>query len=224
MNSNSWTEVWSQIRKEIAVEYRSPSSVATSALFGIVAVVTIAQTTYNMTITPTFAAGLLWSVLLFAGIIAAPRAMLIEEEQGTGDLIRLIARPSAVYWGKCLYNIGLINALGIGLSLFYILLAGVDVVDPVAFGVTLIGGCSSIAGAVTLCSTFVARAANATSLAAAVAVPMLLFLVSIGTSGFRAAFGADYGHQGSMYAWGLIAYAVGTAAIGSMIFPAVWKK
>jgi len=35
--------------------------------------------------------------LLFAAIVALPRTVLVEEEQGTGDLLRLLAKPEDVF-------------------------------------------------------------------------------------------------------------------------------
>lgn len=224
MNSSLRNEIFSLMRKEFLTELRSPSGIMTSGLFGLVSVVGISLTTYNVTVEPTVAAGLLWVVLLFAGVIAMPRSFLIEEEQGTGDMLRLLGDASTVYWGKGLYNLFLMQSLGVVLSLIFIVMTGRAVIFPHLFVVSLIGGCGAIAGAVTLCSALVSRAANAVALSAAVAIPMLLFLVMLGTSGFRAAFGADTGGLGLMISFSLVAYAIGTYAIGSTIFPAVWKK
>ena len=115
-------------------------------------------------------------------------------------------------------------ALGGLLSAIFVVMTNRPIFLPVVFVLSLIGGCAAIAGAVTLCSVLVARAANAVALSAAIAIPMLLFLVMLGTSGFRAAFGADTGGQGLMISFALDAYAIATYSIGSLIFPAVWKK
>ncbi len=221
---SSVKQVLAVTQKEFISEIRSPSGVMTSALFGTVAVVAISLTTADVSIEPTISAGLLWVVLLFAGVIAMPRAFLQEEEQGTGDLLRLIGEPEAIFWGKGLFNGILMLTVGLVIAAMFLVLTGQPVVHPGDFLLGLVGGCASIAGAVTLCSAIAARSANATTLTAAIALPMLLFLVSLGTTGMRSAFGADHSGRGLMVNMALVAYAIGTYAIGSMIFPRVWKR
>ena len=223
-NLSSAKQIWAVAKKEFIHEFRSPAGIMTSALFGTVSVVVIALTTADVSIDPTISAGLLWVVLLFAGLIAMPRAFLNEEEQGTGDLLRLIGNSESIYWGKGLFNFVLMQTIGLLICVLFIGLTGQPIIHASDFIIGLVGGCASIAGAVTLCSAIAARSSNATTLTAAIALPMLLFLVNLGTTGMRTAFGADHGGRGLIVNAALVAYAIGTYAIGSMIFPAVWKK
>src|SRR5437763_14502801 len=110
MNSSWSREIKAILRKEIASEIRTKSGLATVGLFSLAAVVAVAFAAFNLTIGGSLASGLLWVTLLFTAAVALPRTFVSEEEQGTGDLLRLMARPEAVFWGKALYNLLLMLA------------------------------------------------------------------------------------------------------------------
>src|SRR4051794_37721914 len=105
LNSNWRVEIGAVFRKEWLNESRTRSGLISSLLFSVVAVVAIALATFGKTPDPTIAAGLLWVTLLFSSILALPRSFIGEEETGTADLLRLLARPHVVFWGKALFNL-----------------------------------------------------------------------------------------------------------------------
>jgi heme exporter protein B len=184
--------------------------------------VTIAFATSTSKLTADVSAGLYWVAMLFASVLALPRTVLVEEEQGTGDLLRLLARPHAVYWGKALFNLMLIEVVGVVLGFCYVILVGLDVTDPLLFLASVFGGCAALAGAVTLSGAIVARAASRYALAAAVSMPLLLSILVLGVSSMRSAFGV--GSHGWALAFGGFCYAVAEFAIGPWLFAAVWKS
>lgn len=223
MSSNWLDEIGAVLRKEFQSELRSKNGLLTSGLFGLISVVTIAFATFTTKKDPDVASGLYWVAMLFASVLALPRTFLIEEEQGTGDLLRLFARPHAVYWGKALYNLVLIVVVGLILSGLYVVLAQITVKLPGLFVVSVIGGCASLAGAVTLCGALVAQAANRFALASAVSTPLLLSILAFGVSTMRSALGAGF-LSGWPLAMGSVCYAVVLFAIGPWLFAAVWKN
>lgn len=211
------------MRKEIVSERRSMNGLITSALFGIGTVVTLALATFTTKLNDDVASGLLWVGILFASVLALPRTFLIEEEQGTADMLRLTGRPHAVYWGKSLFNLGLIVIVGAALTLMFLMFTNKHVADPLLLAVSIFGGCASLAGAVTLSGALVAQAANRTALAAAVSIPLVLSVLAMGVSSTRSAF-----TPGLVSAWpaagGAVCYAVVLFAVGPWIFAAVWKS
>ncbi|MEA2554477.1 MAG: heme exporter protein [Fimbriimonadaceae bacterium] len=222
---NSWQrEIKAVFRKELASELRTRSGLATVALFSIAAVVAVAFAAFNIRLGGSLASGLLWVTLLFTAAVALPRAFVTEEEQGTGDLLRLIARPEAVFWGKALYNLGLMLVTGLILSLLFFTMIGRGIEHPVLYLICLIGSCASLAGAVTLCGALVAQAAGRGALAGAIAIPLLLPLVALGVAGMRVALGEGALRGGEEAAFGLVCYGVATLAIGPALFAAVWKS
>lgn len=220
----SWSsEVGAVFRKEIQSELRSKSGLLTSGLFGIVSVVAIAFATWTIKVTPTVGAGLYWITLLFSSMISLPRAFTVEEELGTGDLLRLMARPHAVFWGKVLFNLILVAVTGVVLGTLFLLLAQVKIASVPVFVLSLVGACLALGGGVTLSGALVAQAANRNALAAAIALPLLVPLTAIGVSALRVAFGDGNQTAGMMAAAGLVCYGVVSVALGPYLFAAVWK-
>lgn len=220
---NSWSEVVAVLRKELQSELRTKTGLMTSGLFGIVAVVAISFATFSVKVTPTTSAGLFWVTLLFSSMISLPRAFTIEEEVGTGDLLRLVARPHSVFWGKALFNLILLCSTGAILSLLFTLLAKVSISSPGLFIMSMAGSCISLASGVTLCGALFARADNRNALSA-IALPLLLPLTIIGVGALRVAFGEVGQSVGQMDAIGLLCYGVASTALGPYLFAAVWKS
>jgi heme exporter protein B len=228
--SSGWkAEILAVYRKELQTELRSKSGLVTAGLFSFVTVVTISLVLFNKNVNAPgsglqdISAGLVWVVILFASILNLPRTFLLEEEQGTADLLRLFARPHAVYWGKVLFNILQVLGTATLVSVLFLGFTGTRVSVPWIYVVSLIGGSCSMAGAVTLCGAIVAQAANRAALAGAIAVPLLLPLVQLGVTGMRAAFGSGLVGGGQAAAVGLVAYAAIMLAIGPWIYAAIWK-
>lgn len=224
MNYSWRAEILAIFRKEWRTEMRSMSGLVTAFLFSVVTVYAISFAALNSKLPKTVIAGMLWVALLFSAASSLPRTFLSEEEHGTADLLRLVARAHAVFWGKALFNIFQCVATSVMLSILYLGFTSTPVAIPWLFAVSLVAGCLSLAGAVTLCGAIASQASNRSMLAAAIAVPLLLPLVALGVSGMRVSLGdGTMASGGTASAIGLIGYAVATLATGPYIFAAVWK-
>lgn len=224
MNSSWQAEIQAIFRKEWRTEIRSMSGLVTSFLFSVVTVYAISFASLNAKLSGTVVAGMLWVALLFSAASSLTRTFLAEEEHGTADLLRLVARPHSVFWGKALFNVFQSLVTGVLLSILYLGFTSTSVKVPWLFAVALAAGSLSLAGAVTLCGAIAAQASNRSMLAAAIAVPLLLPLVALGVGGMRVSLGAgDISSGGAGCAIGLVGYAVATLATGPYIFAAVWK-
>ena len=209
--------------KEWQIEMRSQSGLITGLLFSVVTVYAMGFATLNAKLDGTVVAGLLWVALLFSSSASLPRIFLAEEEQGTADLLRLVARPHAIFWGKSIFNCLQCVVTGLILSFLYMGFTGKGVYIPWLFTLCIVFGSLSLAGAVTLCGAIAAQAANRAVLSAAIAVPLLLPLVSLGVSGLRVALHDGAFSDGLGAAVGLFGYAFATLATGPYIYAAVWK-
>jgi heme exporter protein B len=212
------------MRKEFQTELRARTGVLTAVLFGFTTVVALAYATFSKTLSGTISAGLLFVGLLFSAILSMPRTFLVEEEQGTGDLLRLLARPHAVFWGKALFNLAQMLVTSLVLAALFVLLMRVPVTVPWLLGVSLFGSAASLAAGVTLSGALVAQAANRAALAAAVALPLLLPMAALAVAGLRVALGDGQMAGGVSAGIGLICYGVASFAIGPYLFAAVWKS
>jgi len=223
LNSTWRVEIGAVFRKEWLNELRTRSGLISSLLFSVVAVVAIALAAFGRTPDPTVAAGLLWVTLVFSSVLALPRSFIVEEETGTADLLRLVARPHAVFWGKALFNLLQMLVTAALLSTLFLLLTSLPVTQSELLIASLFGGCAALAFAVTLCGALVAQAANRAALAGAIGVPLLLPLVLIAIGATRVSFGAGTMEGGLTSAIGLYGYALLMGSATPFLFAAVWK-
>ncbi len=223
MNSGWKREVGAIFRKEVRAELRGRSGLLTSLLFSLVSVVAIAYATMNVQVNGRLGSGLLWITLLFSAVVGLPRAFILEEEQGTADLLRLWARPHAVYWGKLLFNLAQMFGTALLLSLCFLFLMGMHVTQLPLYLLALALGCSAVAGAVTLCGAIVSQAANRGTLAGAIALPLLVPLVAILVAATKFSLGDGLAEISWQATAGLGCYAIVSLSFGPWIFQAIWK-
>lgn len=222
---SGWDRVRAVYRKEAMSELRSRSGVLTAGLFGLVATVIAGFSgTSSTRIDGSLAAGILWTVVLFAGVIVLPRTFLVEEEQGTGDLLRLIAEPEPVFWGKALFNATQMSLFTLIQVPILIALLRVEVTNwGLLFG-GVGAGVLAMAGTVTLVGALVSQASNRAALAGAVALPLLVPLVILGIAAVKVSLGAGIDSLGLQALIGLICYSVASFAAGPLLFAAVWRS
>lgn len=223
-NSKQWVrEIIAVARKEWLCEIRTLSGLATTALFALVSVVVIGTATYNLKLSPVLGAGLLWLILVFAGSVTLPRTFIAEEELGTGDLLRLMARPEAVFWGKSLVNALQMVVTALLVTMFFIVNSQLSVTNLGLLVVSMVSGSLSIASTVTLCGAFAAQATNRSTVAAAISIPLLIFLANLGVTAVAASLGED-NRQGWSAGTGMVAYAILTSVVGPYIYTLLWKR
>lgn len=223
--NSSWTsEILAVLQKETVSEMRHKSGLLTAGLFAVVSVVAISFASFGHKLTAGFASGLIWVTILFTAVVAIPRVFLIEEEQGTGDLLRMSARPHSVFWGKALFAFAQLLAGAAVTSVLFFGLTSVPLYGVGIYAIGLAGGCGALAGAVTLCGALVAQAANRAVLAGAIALPILLPLIALGVAGMRTALEPEGAKGGIEAVVGLWSYAAAAWAIGPHLFAAVWRR
>jgi len=224
LNSSWYREIKAMFLKEWQTELRSQSGVLNGLLFSVVTVFAISFASLSTKMSGTVVAGMLWIALLFSTSASLPRTFLSEEEHGTGDLLRLISRPHAIFWGKAIFNSLQCVVTGAMLSALYLGFNGTTIGVPWLFVVSVLAGCLSLAGTVTLCGAIASQASNRAVLAAVIAVPLLLPLVTIGVSAVRVSLGDGDMASGIASVIGLVGYAGATLATGPWIYATVWKS
>lgn len=224
MNSRWTPEILAVLRKELRTEMRNKSATYTAFMLSGVTVFTLAFAFYGRELTPEAAAGMLWVALLFAGVGTLTRAFIAEEEQGTGDLLRMWARPFSVFWGKVIYAFGQMVATAAVVTLLFFMLTGVGVQDYLLLMVTLMGGSLAFAGMVTLVSSLISRGNNRSTLAGVVAIPLLVPLVALGVSAGRNAIEGSFINAGWQSCTGVWLYAIVVLSMAPFQFAAVWSE
>jgi len=166
---------WAVFEKDIKLELRARYAINMLLLFALGALVVIAFAVGPTPLSARVQAALLWTVLLFAAAVGLGRAFISEEERGTMLLLQLNLRPGAVYAGKLLVNFVLLLALNLVAVGAFAVLLRVQVAWPGLLALTLLLGSIGLAGATTLLSALIARAAGGRG----ALLPVLLFPVLV---------------------------------------------
>ncbi|MBI1332648.1 MAG: hypothetical protein GC165_07185 [Armatimonadetes bacterium] len=222
-SNSSWSrEIRAVFMKEWHAETRGLSGFTTTGLICLVSVITANAITWTTSLNPMIAAGIYWMILVFAASVSLARTFLGEEENHTADFWRLCARPEAVYWGKALFNIIQMIVATLLMSVAFVIILKVRIANPGVFATTALGGAIAIASTVTLSGAIAAPANNRYPLAAAISVPVLLFLINLGVSGTATAFGEPL-ENGEKAGIVMIAYAIATCTVGPVVYSKIWK-
>lgn len=216
-------EVWAVFMKEWRTEVRSKHGLFTAGLFAVLAVVAMVFAGFGSTPSAGLAAGMLSVTLLFSATIGLPRAYLVEDEQGTFDLLRLIADPGPVFVGKAMFNLAQMLLTSSVLGVLFVAMTGVSVVHPLLFVVGLALQCVSLAAAVSLCGVLVVGATHRWLLAGVVALPLLLPQVFLGVGALAVALGEGSISGGWSSVLGLAGFGLAALAAGPLIASWVWK-
>jgi len=166
---------WAVFEKDIKLELRARYAINMLLLFALGALVVMAFAVGPTPLSARVQAALLWTVLLFAAAVGLGRAFISEEERGTMLLLQLNLRPGAVYAGKLLVNFALLLALNLVAVGAFAVLLRVQVAWPGLLALTLVLGSIGLAGATTLLSALIARAAGGRG----ALLPVLLFPVLV---------------------------------------------
>lgn len=222
-NSNWALEAIAVFHKEWLTEMRSRHGLFTSFLFSLLAVFAMSLASFSSPPDPSTAAGMLAVTLVFSSIVAFPRTFIVEDEQGTFDLLRLAADPSAAFAGKALYNALLSLITATVLSVLFVNLTGVPVKDQALFYSGVLLASLALSGGVSICGAIVMGANNRWLLGASVSLPILLPQIFLGMGATRVAFGTGGIEGGWQCVIGLAGFSLALAAGGPLLANAAWN-
>jgi len=212
-------EVGAVWRKDLLQEWRLRQGLVASALMGVVTVVAVGFASLGASLSEGLTAGLFWVAILFGMFPALARGFIVEEEAGTADLLRVGARPSAVFWGKWLFHF----TLYLLLTLILVPLYGL-VVAPLKghlggwLLLWLFGG-FCLVSVLTLCGALVARTTTRGALLAVLTFPLLLPLLLILIGGTKTALNGLFPADSLQ---GVFGYTLTLSAGASWVFERVW--
>jgi heme exporter protein B len=222
--SSSWgRQVAAVFAKEARTELRSRHGLFTSAMFGLLTVLTMVFASFLDPPSATGAAVLLCVALVFAAVVTLPRTMIVEDEQGTFALLQLLADPSAAFLGKALMNAVQMLLGALVLGVVFVAMAALGVERPLVFGLALLLLSLALAGGTSFCGALVIGATNRWVLAGVVALPLLVPVVFLGVVALRCGLGAGFVGAGTESLLALGGYALVTYAAGPRLVAAVWR-
>ncbi|MEM1044069.1 MAG: heme exporter protein CcmB [Bacteroidota bacterium] len=218
---------WAVFVKDLRLELRTRYAVSALLLFVVSALLLVAFAIGTGEVGERVASALLWVVIVFAGAVGLGRAFVAEEERGTVLLLRLHTRPSMVYAGKLLFNVLLVGAMNALAAAGFVLVLGLEVEAVGLLVATLALGALGLAGATTLLSAIIARAASSGPLLPVLAFPLLipLLLTVVRVTQRALLLGASAGpwaaSAGDLVTLGAYAGVVITASV--LLFDYVWN-
>ena len=172
---------------------------------------------------PFLYAVLLWIILTFSALSGLARSFVKEEEAGTIDVLKLSARPQAVFLGKLLFNLTLLGALGSIIVPAFVLLMGYQISLPGFFSAMIITGCLGLGAGTTIIAAMIAKASARGALFSVLSLPLLLPLMITSIKGCeRAAIGLNSAGWPEVKI--AIAYVIIMIIVSLFLFPLVWEE
>lgn len=166
---------------------------------------------------------LLWIILTFSALSGLARSFVKEEEAGTIDVLKLSARPQAVFLGKLFFNLTLLGALELIVVPSFILLMSYRINFPGFFVAMIVSGGLGLGAGTTIIAAMIARASARGALFSALSLPLLLPLMITGIRGCeRAAIGM--GSAGWPEVRIAVAYFIIMITMSLLLFPLVWEE
>lgn len=166
---------------------------------------------------------LLWIILTFSALSGLARSFVKEEEAGTIDVLKLSARPQAVFLGKLLFNLTLLSALGLIIVPLFIVFMAYQISLPGFFLGMVISGVLGLGAGTTIIAAMIARASARGALFSVLSLPLLFPLMITCIKGCeRAAVGVNSAGWPEVRI--AIAYVIIMIILSLFLFPLVWEE
>lgn len=212
------------IRKEWLCETRSSHGIVSSALFGLNAAVAMSLAAYTVKLQAPVVAGLVVVLLVFSALFSVPRSFITEDEQGTADLLVLVADVEAAYWGKVLFQAVAQVLTGFVVTVVFCAASGFA---PASLGL-LFGAVAlisvSLALTLALAGALVMGASNRWVLAAVISLPLVIPTIFLGFGLVLSALDTEMAESVGQYALGLASVVALSAAIGPHLVREAWRR
>jgi len=173
---------------------------------------------------PEVLAAMLWVVIFFGAMSGLSRTFVSEEERGTTMTLQLLAPPSAVLFGKLLFNLVLIIALNAFTVLLYSLFITGFVIKTLSiFSLTILLGSIGLAASSTIIAGIIAKANTKGTLYPVLSFPILLpLLLTVINATRLAAEGAFFEEAFGEFQI-LVSYIVVVVTVSYLVFDYIWK-
>jgi heme exporter protein B len=214
--SNSVAAVWAILRKECRSEWRTRYGLNAALLFAVASLTATIFAVGRLGDRTDVLSAMLWVVLLFAALASLSHAFVREVEGRTLTLLRLVASPTAIAWGKLLFNL-LFELVVVPM---FLVLMGAPVPRWGAFLLVLGLGSLALAAAATLVSAVISQTRGRGALFAGVSLPVLLPVLAAGVSGTRAQWaGASVVTEARL----LAAFALALLGASLLLYDHLWE-
>ncbi len=213
--------------RDLRSEFRTRYAVNAILMFALTTLIAVSFSIGSFRIgeaeKPFLYAVLLWIILVFSALSGLSRSFVKEEEAGTMDVLRLSARPQAVFLGKLFFNLTLLGALEIIIVPSFILLMKYQIELPGFFAAMVISAGLGLGAGTTIVAAMIAQASARGALFSALSFPLLLPLMITAIKGCeRAAVGMDTAGWPEVRI--AVAYVVIMIIMSLFLFPLIWEE
>jgi heme exporter protein B len=210
--------------KDLRSELRTRYAVSALVMFVVTTIAIIMFSLGQEAAPAEVLSGMLWVVIFFGAMSGLSRTFVMEEERGTAMTLQLLAPPSAVYFGKLLFNIVLVIALNVFTVLLYLfLISGFVIHSAGVFVLTIALGSLGFASAATVIAAIIARANTKGTLYPVLSFPIVLpLLITVIDATRSATEGVPLEEAGGVFQF-LISYIVVLTTLSYLLFEYIWK-
>ena len=210
--------------KDLRSELRTRYAISALVMFVVTTIAIIMFSLGQEAAPAEVLSGMLWVVIFFGAMSGLSRTFVMEEERGTAMTLQLLAPPSAVYFGKLLFNIVLVVALNVFTVLLYLfLINGFVIRSADVFVLTIVFGSLGFASAATVIAAIIARANTKGTLYPVLSFPILLpLLITVIDATKSATEGVPLAEAGGVFQF-LISYIVVLTTLSYLLFEYIWK-
>jgi heme exporter protein B len=218
------TAIW---MRDLRSEFRTRYAVNAILMFAATTLIAVSFSIGSYRIQevekPFINAVLLWIILVFSALSGLSRSFVKEEEAKTLDILRLSARPQAVFLGKLFFNLTLLVALEIIIVPAFVVLMGYRIQLPGCFGAMVISAGLGLGAGTTVVAAMTAQAGARGALFSALSFPLLLPLMITAIKGCeRAALGIDPAGWPEVRI--AVAYVIIMIVMSLFLFPLIWEE
>jgi len=167
--------------KDFKSEYRTRYGISAIFLFVLTAITMLVFAMGFDRLNSSIFSGLMWTIMFFGSMTGLSKGFVREEERQTTMLLKLTSHPTAIYFGKLIYNLFFsiaINILVVVLFLFFF--DELVIRNFWAFVVILLLGSVGLGSASTVISAIISKAGMKNSLFTVLSFPVLLPLIFVG--------------------------------------------
>ena len=152
------------------------------------------------------------------------RTFVAEEEKGTAMTLQLMATPSAVLFGKLLFNLALVLGLNtLAVLLYSLFIEGFVIRTYTIFVVTIVLGSIGLAAAATIIAAIIAKANTKGTLYPVLSFPILLPLLLTVINATRLAAEGAFLEEAMGEFQVLVSYIIVMCATSYLLFDYIWK-
>jgi len=212
--------VWAILRKECRSEWRTRYGLNAAILFAVTTLTAVSFAVGKLSNRTDVLAALLWIVLLFAALASLSHCFVREVEGRTLTLLRQVASPTAIAFGKLLFNLLFLFVIeGVTVPLFLLLMGG-SLPSWGPFLTLLLLGGLALASSATLVGAIISQTRGRGALFAGVSFPLLLPVLAAAVVGTRAQWqGASIVAEVRL----LAAYAAAVLGVSLLLYDHLWE-